>query len=268
MTASGGRTALNASMLRDATGEQWRRIDIVEQTGSTNADLLERSARGEQVAGCVLLAEYQSAGRGRQGRSWTAPPRSQVAMSVAVDVAGMDPDTWGWLPLLTGIAAVEAVDATCSVRAGLKWPNDILVGQGKLAGILAEVAAPAAVIVIGLGINVSFTAAEAPTEIATSLAMLGQPDADRNELAAAILDRLARRVRQWRTPGGTDDTLIADYRGMSVTLGSRVRAILPGGREIVGTAQDIDSMGRLLIACGTTVTTVAAGDITHLRPEA
>ncbi len=266
VTTSAGRTALNLSRLRAQAGGRWRTIDVVEQTGSTNADLLARAAGGERVADCVLLAEYQTAGRGRHGRQWTAPPRSQLAMSVGVDVGGMNPDSWGWLPLLTGIAVADAVDGTCGIRAGLKWPNDLLVGEGKLAGILAEVAARGTVIVVGLGFNVSLTAAEAPTDTATSLAMLGAPGVDRNELAAAILGRIAERVARWRAVGGADGVLVADYRAASVTLGARVRATLPGGRQIVGTARDIDSMGRLLIADGPTLTTVAAGDIAHLRP--
>jgi BirA family transcriptional regulator, biotin operon repressor / biotin---[acetyl-CoA-carboxylase] ligase len=265
VTTAAGRTALNLPKLRADAKGRWRAIDLVEQTGSTNADLLARAAGGEQVAGRVLLAEYQTAGRGRRGRHWTAPPRSQLAMSVAVDIGGMNPDSWGWLPLLTGIAVADAVDAVCGIRAGLKWPNDLMVGEGKLAGILAEVAARGCVIVVGLGLNVSLTDAEAPTDTATSLAMLGAPGVDRNELAAGILARLAERVARWRAAGGADDALVADYRTASVTLGARVRATLPGDHEIVGTAQDIDSMGRLLIADGLTPTTIAAGDIAHLR---
>jgi BirA family transcriptional regulator, biotin operon repressor / biotin---[acetyl-CoA-carboxylase] ligase len=111
------------------------------------------------------------------------------------------------------------------------------------------------------------TAAEAPTDTATSLAMLGKPGVDRNALAADILARLAERIARWQAAGGADDALAADYRRASVTLGSRVRAALPGDHEIVGIAKDIDLMGRLLIDDGAAVTTVAAGDITHLRPQ-
>jgi BirA family biotin operon repressor/biotin-[acetyl-CoA-carboxylase] ligase len=143
-------------------GRAWRRVDVVEEIGSTNADLLTRAAAGEDIDGAVLLAEYQSAGRGRHGRSWSAPARSQVAASVGVGVAAVPSETWGWLPLLTGVAVVDALDEITGVTAGLKWPNDVLVGTGKLAGILAEVAAPEPVVVVGLGLNVTMTAEEAP----------------------------------------------------------------------------------------------------------
>jgi len=241
----------------------WQRIDIVAETGSTNADLLARAATGEDIGGAVLLAEFQNAGRGRNGRTWVTPPRSQIAMSVGIDTTGMPPEAWGWLPLLTGIAVVDTVRAH-GLAAGLKWPNDVLVGDGKLAGILAEVSGAA--VVVGLGLNVGFTADESPDPVATSLAMLGVADVDRTRLAAQLLDALGARVLRWRSWGGAEDALCADYRDRSATLGTRVRATLPGGGEIIGTATDIDDCGRLLIDTGTQTSTVSAGDITHLRP--
>jgi BirA family transcriptional regulator, biotin operon repressor / biotin---[acetyl-CoA-carboxylase] ligase len=259
------RTPLDPATLRLLAGDAWPDIEIVEETGSTNADLLARANRGENITATALLAEYQRSGRGRHGRNWSTPPRSQVAMSVGVDAAGIDPDAWGWLPLLTGVSVVEAIEQVCGVRAGLKWPNDVLAGDGKLAGILAEVASPAPVIVIGLGLNVSLTAADAPTDQATSLTMLGKPDVDRNVLAARILHQLADRIEQWRSTGGAAEQLVAAYRRHSVTLGARVRAMLPGDHDVVGVATDIDALGRLVIDDGSGLTTVAAGDITHLR---
>ncbi|EUA89391.1 biotin ligase C terminal domain protein [Mycobacterium ulcerans str. Harvey] len=164
-------------------------------------------------------------------------------------------------PLLDGTAA----------QAGLKWPNDVLAGLpgslGKLAGILAEVAMPYAV--IGIGLNVT----QAPDEIAgpaaTSLLDLGVPAPDRNEVAARLLRELAARIDEFRRAHAR---LSADYRARSLTIGSRVRAQLPGGREIVGIARDIDEQGRLRLQTtpdeagksGETVV-VAAGDVVHLR---
>jgi BirA family biotin operon repressor/biotin-[acetyl-CoA-carboxylase] ligase len=266
VTSPAARTPLDEALLRELAGEHWHRIDIVEQTGSTNADLVSRATTGKCVAGCALIAESQTAGRGRHGRSWSTPARSQIAMSVGVDATGTSPDTWGWLPLLTGVAVAEAVNETIGIPAGLKWPNDVLVHGHKLAGILAEVAGPGPTIIVGLGLNVSLTAAEAPVGTATSLAMLGKPDVDRNALAANILRRLADRLRLWRA-AGADDTLAADYRRLSVTLGARVRATLPGERELTGIARDIDELGRLVIDGDDGRTSaVAAGDITQLRP--
>lgn len=265
------RTALDIADIthRVAVAEgPWHRIDVVDETGSTNADLIALAADGELITGRVLLAEYQTAGRGRHGRTWTAPPRSQLAMSVGVDTTGVPPSAWGWLPLLTGVAVTDAVLEECGVAAGLKWPNDVLIGPNKLAGILAEVAAPQQVIVVGLGLNVTLTPAEAPDLAAASLLTAGARDVDRNSLAANVLRHLGRRIEAWRHGGAADAALVSDYRSHSITLGTRVKASLPGDKELIGVARDIDELGRLLIDSGAGLQTVSAGDITHLRPLA
>jgi hypothetical protein len=121
-------------------GRPWRRLDVVESTGSTNADLLARHAAGEDIAGAVLIAEYQSAGRGRHGRSWSAPARSQIALSAGVDAAGLAPAAWGWLPLLTGVAVRDAkpsmrVVETVGLRTGTDnhlHVFDVPVGQAQI----------------------------------------------------------------------------------------------------------------------------------------
>lgn len=271
MTDAPHRAPLDvAGVLRDLVGpgRALRRLDVVESTGSTNADLLARHGAGEDIRGAVLVAEHQSAGRGRQGRSWTTPARSQIALSMGVDAAGRPPSDWGWLPLLTGVAVADAVHATTGISPGLKWPNDILAGERKLGGILAEVASPAPVIVVGLGVNVTLTSDEiadvAPE--ATSLLLLGSTMLDRNALLGSILAELSARIDRWHI-AGADRTLVDDYRARSITLGTRVRALLPGDREIVGTATDLDDLGHLHIDTGAQSIAVSAGDITHLRPE-
>jgi BirA family biotin operon repressor/biotin-[acetyl-CoA-carboxylase] ligase len=253
---------------RDLVGPHlsWRRLDVVETTGSTNADLLARHGAGEDIDGAVLIAEHQSAGRGRNGRTWSTPARSQIALSVGIAARGVPPAVWGWIPLMTGVAVVDAIRATAGVDAQLKWPNDILVGEGKLAGILAEVAAPDPVIVVGLGLNVTLTADEAPDPRATSLLMLGSTMLDRSALLGAVLAELSVRIDRWRAANGADALLVEDYRRLSSTLGTRVRATLPGGRDIVGIATDLDQSGQLSIDTGAQTVAVSAGDITHLRP--
>jgi len=261
------RAPLDEAALRDGLvgpGLPWRELDVVDETGSTNTDLLARAAAGADIDGSVLLAEYQNAGRGRHGRQWSAPPRTQLALSVGVAAASVPHPGWGWLTLATGVAVVDAL-AGLGVDAGLKWPNDVLVGEGKLAGILAEVAAPTPVIVVGLGLNVTLTADEAPDPRATSLLMLGSSMLDRNALARSILRKMAERVDAWRTFGGADVTLTADYQRHSRTLNSRVRASLPGGREVVGIARSVDETGRLCVDTGAQIVAISAGDITHLR---
>jgi BirA family transcriptional regulator, biotin operon repressor / biotin---[acetyl-CoA-carboxylase] ligase len=264
------RAPLDAAALRDGLagpGLPWRQLDVVSETGSTNGDLIARAEGGADIDGSVLLAEYQNAGRGRHGRHWSAPPRAQIALSVGVGAASVPRSGWGWLPLATGVAVADALSAVCDVAAGLKWPNDVLVNGGKLAGILAEVAAPTPVIVLGLGLNVTMTADEAPDPVATSLLILGSPVIDRNMLSRRILRELALRIDAWRTAGGADAALIADYQRYSLTLGSRVRATLPDDREVVGTAHALDERGRLCVDTGGETVAISAGDITHLHPS-
>ena len=255
---------LNVDILRSAiAGAEWHRLDVVEETGSTNADLIARAAGGEDIAGTVLLAEHQTAGRGRHGRTWSAPPRSQISMSFGVNTTGVPADGWGWVPLLTGLAVAHTLRGSYGVDAGVKWPNDVMIGSRKLAGILAEVSAP--VIVVGLGLNVEMSTDELPDPNAMSLSMLDY-HADRTQLTASLLQEVSSRLRRWRLAGGADAGLAADYRELSTTIGTKVRAILPGNSEIVGMATGIDDAGRLLIDTDGDTVTVSAGDITHLRP--
>src|SRR6266566_4552302 len=143
------RAPLDAAALRRAAvrpGGLWREIEVVQSTGSTNADLLARALRGE-AEGAVLAAEEQRAGRGRMGRTWTSPPRAALTFSVLLKPA-VPPARRGWLPLLTGVAVAAAVTEVTGVETSLKWPNDVLAGDGdaKLAGILAEAAGDAVVV--------------------------------------------------------------------------------------------------------------------------
>jgi BirA family transcriptional regulator, biotin operon repressor / biotin---[acetyl-CoA-carboxylase] ligase len=255
------QAALRAELI--GTGLGWRQLDVVEQTGSTNADLLARAAAGTDVAGAVLIAEHQTAGRGRHGRGWSATPRAQITMSVGVSVVDVPTEGWGWLSLATGAAIVDAVMAVTGVRAGLKWPNDVLADGGKLAGILAEVSRP--VVVIGLGLNVTQSPDEIDGPGATSLFDLGVAAPDRHRLVCAVLTELGRRIVGWRAARGADWALAADYRARSLTIGRAVRAQLPGGKEVFGTATAIDDQGRLCIEAGGQTVVVSAGDVVHLR---
>jgi BirA family transcriptional regulator, biotin operon repressor / biotin---[acetyl-CoA-carboxylase] ligase len=243
------------------TGLGWRQLDVVERTGSTNADLLARAASGDDVAGAVLIAEHQTAGRGRHGRQWSAGPRAQITMSVAVSVVDVPVAGWGWLPLATGVAVADTVRDLTGIQAGLKWPNDVLADGRKLAGILAEVSRP--VVVIGLGLNVFGV----PDEVdgATSLLDLGVAAPDRHGLVRGLLIELGRRLVAWRAARGADWGLAADYRTRSLTIGNRVRAHLPGEKEVVGTASGIDDHGRLLLETDGQTVVVSAGDVVHLR---
>jgi len=168
---------------------------------------------------------------------------------------------------ITGVAAffvlrVFVTEIKPSVREVME---DLMVDT---ANLLAEVAAPDPVIVVGLGLNVTLTADEAPDPRATSLLLLGSTMLDRSALLGSVLAELTMRIDRLRAAGGPDATLVADYRSRSLTLGTRVRVTLPGDREIIGLATDLDESGQLSIDTGAQTVTVSAGDITHLRPAA
>ncbi|MDG3008827.1 biotin--[acetyl-CoA-carboxylase] ligase [Rhodococcus sp. D2-41] len=278
------RPPLNAASLRRGLVEgpraTWSQLDVVAETGSTNADLLERihtSGDPESLDRTVLIAEHQNSGRGRHARPWTSPPRAQISMSVVVRNPGVDPSALGWLPLLTGVAVVDALRSIAEVDAELKWPNDVLVGGRKICGILAEVAAPsghggAPTVVVGMGLNTGLREEELPVATATSLVLEGAACVDRDPVIRAVLRALADRIDQWHKVVGAgvsvDEALVAAYRARCATLGQRVRAILPGDRELIGIAEDVDEEGRLLIRPEAgAVVAVSAGDVTHLRPH-
>jgi BirA family transcriptional regulator, biotin operon repressor / biotin---[acetyl-CoA-carboxylase] ligase len=267
------RTPLDAAYLRRAAirpGGLWRVLEVTGRTGSTNADLLAR-ARDGAPQGVVLAAEEQVAGRGRMGRTWVTPPRAALMFSLLVRPDGVPPARRGWLPLLTGVAVAEAVTATATVETRLKWPNDVLAGDAKLAGILAEASGGA--VVVGVGLNVSAEPAELPPPgpgalPATSLRVAGARTLDREPLLLAILAGFERWYQAWRQAGGDPDRsgLRAAYTRCSATIGRPVRAELPGGQLLSGRAVGVDSDGRLLVrASSGPEVPVAAGDVVHLR---
>ena len=160
--SSPSRKPLDAASLHRALlrpGGLWQAVEVVDRTGSTNADLLARALDGAPE-GMVLAAEEQSAGRGRMGRAWVSPPRAALTFSLLVRPAAVPPARRGWLPLLAGVAVATAVTAVTGVQTRLKWPNDVLTGHAKLAGILAEAAGDA--VVVGVGLNVSTESGELP----------------------------------------------------------------------------------------------------------
>jgi len=257
---------LDGGRLHDATVPLVRRVEVVAETGSTNADLVERARAGENVGGVLRIAEHQSAGRGRSGRAWSSVAGAQITMSLGFAPEGLPSAAWGWIPLVTGLAVVDAVAATGAI-VGLKWPNDVLARPpraGKLAGILAEVGSPSAIIV-GIGLNVALRGDELPDPAATSLWLLGARVKERESLIIAVLDGLAGRLSQLARHSGADRTLIAEYERASLTIGSQVRAILPGEQEVVGVASSVDELGRLNIDTSAGIRAISAGDIIHLR---
>ncbi|APE23554.1 MULTISPECIES: biotin--[acetyl-CoA-carboxylase] ligase [Streptomyces] len=265
------RPPLNAPALRRALvlpDGLWTSLDVVPTTGSTNSDLTARA--DELPEGAVLVAEEQTSGRGRLDRSWTAPARSGLFLSVLLKPAA-PVHRWGWLPLLTGVAAATGLAKAAGVDMSLKWPNDLLVSVGgeerKTGGILAE-RAGADGVVVGLGINVTLREDELPVPAAGSLLLAGAVSTDRDTLLRAVLRSLAEWYGDWSRADGdpAESGLQAAYAAGCATLGRRVRAELPGERMLEGEAVALDGDGRLVVATeGGGTEAVGAGDIVHLR---
>jgi BirA family biotin operon repressor/biotin-[acetyl-CoA-carboxylase] ligase len=255
-----------------ASHGMWTPIDVVASTGSTNADLLARAVGGlEPLDGEVLVAEEQTAGRGRLGRTWTSVPGASLTFSVLLRPVTVPPARRGWLPLMAGVAVASAVRSVAGVGAVLKWPNDVLVGERKLAGILAEQSPDGSAVVIGMGLNVATPAEALPVSPAglpaTSLLVEGA-SVSRATLLLEVLRQLERRYVAFRSdPDPARTGLLAEYRSLCGTVGQRVRVELPAGRILTGVAVDIDPEGRLLVAGGPgdPPSPVSAGDVIHVR---
>lgn len=274
------RPPLNAAALRRALlgpDSLWTDLELVEETGSTNSDLVRRLGREDVEEGTVLIAERQSAGRGRLDRDWAAPARSGVFVSLVLRPGeAVEPHRLGWIPLLAGVATATALSRTAGVDTALKWPNDLLATvdgeERKIGGILAERIGDQrhGAVVLGIGLNVSLRADELPVPGAGSLQLAGAATTDRDPLVRAVLRSVERWYREWRDAGGDASAcgLQETYAAGCATLGRRVRAELPGGHSLVGEAVAIDGHGQLVLNIGDGVLeSVDAGDIVHLRPE-
>jgi BirA family transcriptional regulator, biotin operon repressor / biotin---[acetyl-CoA-carboxylase] ligase len=244
----------------------WR-VRRVGETASTNADLLALAEAGEP-AGLVLVADHQTAGRGRLGRRWSAPPGASLLVSALLRPppgAPVHGATWA-----AGLAARHACATAAGVVADLKWPNDLLVGERKVAGILAEalvVEGVVAAVVVGTGLNVNWPPVEdLPGELADVVVALnhlvGRP-LDRERVLQAYLEALQLYVGLWeRAPA----ELAAAYRSTLATLGRDVSVTVPSG-SLTGRAVDLDDEGALVVETADGQQhVVRAGDVVHLRP--
>ena len=250
-------------------GGLWRHLDLKTETASTNADVAEAARRGEPE-GLIVVAEQQVAGRGRRDRQWVSPPRAGLTLSVLLRPGDAVPNRrWGWLPLLGGVALVEAVQRIAEVDAALKWPNDLLVQDAKCAGILAEVIGDA--VVLGIGLNVTTRIDELPVTgglPATSLQIAGAKSTDRDPLLRTLLRGLARWYEGWRETGGDAELcgLLGAYRRGCATIGRDVRVHLPAGDDLVGEAITVDADGQLVIRTADNgEKRISAGDVLHVR---
>ena len=242
-------------------------VTWVSETGSTNADLAGEARTGA-AHGTVLVADHQTAGRGRLGRTWQAPPGSALLCSILLRPApGAVVHGALWA---VALAAQSAVTALTGVTPELKWPNDLMVGERKLAGVLAEAVVGAddpltlSGVVVGIGLNVGWR--EPPVEVAaraiTAEELAGHA-VDRHALLEWLLADLAPLLVVWQHDA---DELHARYRSRLATLGRMVSVDL-GDRQLSGTAVDVTYGGLTLRRADGTEEVVLTGDVVHLRPS-
>jgi len=253
---------------------------ILPEVGSTNDELVRRASAGTLPDFSVVVTGSQTAGRGRLGRVWVAPPGASLAISVLlrpVLPAGqpLELGHFGWLPLIAGIAMTRAVQTLVPAgRVGLKWPNDVQIDGLKVSGLLAELLPGGDAVVMGAGVNLSLTRDQLPTPVSTSLALSGAtPTGD--ELADRTLSAYLTALHGLYTDFvrlGADPAasgVAEQLTELCTTIGQQVKVELPGADDLVGTATGIDAAGRLQVRRSSDgrVTAVAAGDVTHLRYE-
>lgn len=247
-------------------------LDVVETTGSTNADLMSAAEEGAADR-TVLIAEEQTAGRGRRSRNWVSPAGTGVYLSVLVRPATVPVARLGTLGMVAGLALMHAARETAQIDATLKWPNDLLVGEArtKAAGVLSEVAQGQGA-VVGVGLNVAALpkgAEPGPGGLpAGSFAEAGAKVTDRSEITASFLRAFAEFEAAWRLSDGdvARSGVLAGYREACGTIGQRVRAELPDGKSLEGVAQEVDEAGRLVIKLDDgSSQALTAGDVVHLK---
>ncbi|HEX4790018.1 MAG TPA: biotin--[acetyl-CoA-carboxylase] ligase [Actinospica sp.] len=262
------RSLQHALMVPGGFVSALRVLPSIESTNTAMAG----AAQDDAPHASVLVAEEQTAGKGRLGRTWSAPARSGLFTSILVRPESPAP-TWTWLPLLAGVAVRDAVSRACELEVGLKWPNDIVVGAGELAdrklgGILCETVPGQQAVVVGIGLNVTLREDELPVPQACSLALAGAASTDRDTLLRVLLRSFGTWYDRWSQAGG--DAVAAGlaeaYAGACASIGREVRAELPGDRTVTGRATGVDLTGALLVTTPDQgEVAVGAGDVVHLR---
>ena len=246
------RGALDKAVINSSVTQYWR-VSVVDVTASTQNDLAALARSGKAKPGDVIAANYQSAGRGRLSRTFEAPKNSALLFSFYIQPKRNKED-WGWIALIAGASVAQALD---KVKANVKWPNDILVNEKKISGLIAEIVDDG--VVVGIGINVGMTLEELPVPTATSLAIEGVSDTNRNEILARVLALFETNFTSW---DAGDNSVAQLYASLSSTLGTKVQIHYPNEQIEKGLAVAISPRGELILDSGSHV---QAGDVVHLR---
>jgi BirA family biotin operon repressor/biotin-[acetyl-CoA-carboxylase] ligase len=248
------RAPLSKSIITSQISQYWR-VSVVDLTASTQSDLAELVNASVAKSGEVIAAEFQSNGRGRLDRTFEAPPQSALLFSFYIAPQRARSD-WSFISFLAALAMREVITENLAENITLKWPNDILMGDKKVAGLLAQQIGDG--VIVGIGLNVAMGADELPVPTATSLALAGSNNLDRNLLLSAFLNRFEIIFKEWDS--GSD--FLEKYRQVSSTLGRQVRVEVLGRDSIEAKAVSITAQGALILSEGTEVN---VGDVVHLR---
>lgn len=250
--------------------EQTRAIagwfQYTDSTDSTNRELMQ--LQGQLPSWAVSVTDLQTAGKGRADRNWDAPAGTSLLASVLIRPVGMPATEFGWLPLIAGLSMADAIaEFSGSVRAGVKWPNDLLIAEQKVCGILSELLPDANGVVIGSGVNVYQNKDELAVETATSLSLesISVPSID--GLLATYLLQLKRNLAEFEQTytDFENSSLYSRIKNACISIGRPVKVILPNQSEFLGEAVDLDPLGRLVVRGTGETLTVSAGDVMHLR---
>jgi len=242
-------SAINATL----RGSYWR-VSIFQSVTSTQSEL---SGKTNLQHGDVFVTEFQSAGRGRLDRTFEAPQSSALLFSAYFEPK-KNKSEWSAIPLLAGLSVTNALKKIDpKIKTTLKWPNDLLIGDRKVAGLLVE--AKSGGVIIGIGLNISMTKSELPVPTATSLTLESFEELDRNLILPAILKDLAVTLDLWESGSSLP---FEQYRQVSSTIGKEVEVHLPSGETLKSQAMSINEMGELILANGARVN---VGDVIHLR---
>lgn len=268
---------LDEHLLREIAVIQgpYQKFEYKAETSSTNEDL-KKAILSDLIPipdWTVVIADYQTTGRGRHGRKWSAPVGTQAIMSVLLSPPDIHlSQSVGLLPLSAGLAVIDTLKALYpSIPVELKWPNDVMVNGKKLCGILGERVENKGKthFIVGLGVNSTMMEEELPVPTATSLALEGVENVDMVELYGALMMSLFRRFTQWRGNASEREALRREYISECSTIGKDVRIILPNENIIEGRCTGISNDGSVEIehktSSGLKFDSFSAGDITHLR---
>lgn len=248
-----------------------RRIELFDCLPSTNREAAQL-AQAEVEHGTVVVADSQTAGRGRLSRAWFSPPGANLYCSIILSV--MRPPErlteWlSWLPLISALAAAEAIEQVSSIHVSVKWPNDLLISERKVGGILCESGTgtcSSPFQIIGIGINVNVDHEDWPADLRDSATSIWQERAivvDRNRLLAQLLIELEQCVDELAIHG--TNRLALAYNQRCSTIGHMVKATLANGDVVVGLAEGIGQDGALCVRPQATQPGSGTPEVVHLR---